>query len=175
MYTTPKEIPEGYCQITCGRCACCSPLADVLKREGLNEFAWALSLAGLGGDAAEPGWMMVALAPTDGALRSFLAAKGWASREAVEADASAKAYVAELARAHLLPPLPDTRAVWTTPFFLPGTEAATLQGRKVRVAARDGDTPTLAGASGAQARVTKADVYACKGYVNVLDGVLAHA
>jgi hypothetical protein len=160
--------------ITCGRCGCCSPLADVSRNEGLSEFLWALKLAGMEGDAREPGFMATVLAPTDGALKGFLSAKGFGSREAVEADGAAKAYLSDVIRHHILPPLPATRAVWTAPFMRPGVEMATLRdGGRVRVESAEGGRVRLAGGAGSGANILKADLYACKGFLNVIDGVLA--
>ena len=131
-------------------------------------------MAGLTGDAGQTGWMATVLAPTDGALKGFLAAKGWGSREAVEADGAAKAYLADVIKHHVLPPLPATRAVWTTPFMRPGTEMATLRGNggKIRVESAEGGRVRLDGGAGG-ASILKADLYACKGFLNVIDGVLA--
>jgi hypothetical protein len=118
--------------------------------------------------------MATVLAPTDGALKGFLAAKGWGSREAVEADGAAKAYLADVIKHHVLPPLPATRAVWTAPFMRPGTEMGTLRGSggKIRVESAEGGRVRLAGGAGG-ASILRADLYACKGFLNVIDGVLA--
>lgn len=40
------QVPEGYCQISCGRCYCCPKLADVLRGRGLNMTLWAMSFTG---------------------------------------------------------------------------------------------------------------------------------
>ena len=48
MHTRTHARP-GYCQVSCGRCPCCSDLAATLRSKGLNAFAWLLNLTGEGG------------------------------------------------------------------------------------------------------------------------------
>jgi hypothetical protein len=57
----------------------------------------------------------------------------------------------------VLPEIPDLRATWTAPFFLAGTELAILSGGVLKVA--EGGRITAPKSS---ARVTRADIYACK-------------
>ena len=61
--------------------------------------------------------------------------------------------------------MPFLEAVWTSPFFLPGTVLATaLPGRTIHVAPSTGPAPTLVGGTGGSgtAHVVHLDVEPCK-------------
>jgi hypothetical protein len=78
MRQTIIEIPEGYCQITCGRCDCCPSLLNATAAAGAAEFAWALAATGAGGGVnfSEPGAMATFLAPDDNAMRDLFGRLG---------------------------------------------------------------------------------------------------
>lgn len=57
---------------------------------------------------------------------------GYGSREAVEGNPSAVSYLSNVIKHHILPPTPDTRAVWTTPFMRAGASMGTLTVSPVR-------------------------------------------
>ena len=64
------SIFAGYCQISCGRCDCCSTLAQVLGNSSLALLAAAADRAGLSPHLSQPGTMLTLLAPTDEALET---------------------------------------------------------------------------------------------------------
>ena len=63
----------GYCQITCGRCACCKSVADVLQSNNANSLIQAARIAGLEKQLTSPASMFTLLAPTDAAFTAALA------------------------------------------------------------------------------------------------------
>jgi hypothetical protein len=67
---------------------------------------------------------------------------------------------------HVLPPLNATRAVWTVPFFAPGTKLPSLAGPEVVEVAEDGGggggIKIRAPGSTAGVRDGQRDIYACK-------------
>ena len=77
----PPQIPEGYCQITCGRCDCCPSLLNATLAAGLTEFAWAMNLSSAANrteDLSQPGLMATLLAPDNNAMLSlFQRLGGW--------------------------------------------------------------------------------------------------
>jgi len=81
-------------------------------------------------------------------------------KERILSDGAARDKFLAILDLHLLPPLPQTRAVWTTPFFQPGTQLPARAG-VVEVVAVDGDSIGLKSA-GATAQITRRDIYACK-------------
>lgn len=63
---------------------------------------------------------------------------------------------------HILPPVPDILATWTTPFFEKGTKVSTLDPNiDLTVSDTSNGVITLS-SPGATARIQKADLYACK-------------
>ena len=66
MMNAIKELPEGYCQVTCGRCSCCKPLWDTMQgMSDLSMFRDYASAVGLTDDLKNPGIMWTVLAPTN--------------------------------------------------------------------------------------------------------------
>ena len=66
----------GYCQISCGRCDCCSTLVEVLGNNSLSFLAQAADIAGLSAQLSPPGTSLTLLAPTDAAFEAALPALG---------------------------------------------------------------------------------------------------
>ncbi|GIL50951.1 hypothetical protein Vafri_7026, partial [Volvox africanus] len=173
MLETPEEVPEGYCQISCGRCPCCSTLDDVLKYKGLEMFRWMLSFSEESGKTRMPGYMVTLLAPTDSAIWSALNRLGYTSKEAVERDGSAKGILADIGRYHVLPPVEPLKATWTTPFMRGDVNMYTmLSGGKTVSAKQDGSGKVIILSPKSSANIIEKDLYACKGYVEILDAVL---
>lgn len=136
--------------------------------------------------------MATLLAPRDDSMRELFGRLG--GKERITSDAAAAARLAEILSLHWLPPLNDTRAVWTSPFMRPGARMPTLRadGAAVEVVAPAGGAPAgeivlraVAGGSdaaaadgsviaGNTARVVEGqrDLYACKGFVQAIDSVL---
>ncbi|GBF96782.1 hypothetical protein Rsub_09638 [Raphidocelis subcapitata] len=173
---TILEIPEGYCQITCGSCTCCPPLLNATLSAGLSEFAWALGLSAAANrteDPSQPGLMMTYLAPNDNAMRDLFAKLG--GKERILSDPGVRDKLGAIMDLHQLPPLNSTRAVWTSPFLLPGARPASLAGPGLlEVSGVDAGTGAIAIRSpGSTAKIgSRRDVYACKGFVNELDWYL---
>lgn len=74
----------------------------------------------------------------------------------------------------MLPPLPSSRAVWTAPFFTPGTRLPSVASPDALVVGDNGggggDVSIVS--PGSTAKIRARDVYACKGFVQVLDWYL---
>ena len=107
---------------------------------------------------------------------------GYDSKEKAEADGTGKK-MADIGRYHVLPPLPVTEAVWTTPFMsnvsmtslmVYSTGGLTLNiGASVNAPRRGTyDQVHLSSPGTPTSTVTHPDIYACKGFVNVIDTVL---
>ena len=64
----------GYCQISCGRCECCSTLSEVLGNSSLTHLAQAAEMAGFTAQLSQPGTMLTLLAPTDEAFEAAIPA-----------------------------------------------------------------------------------------------------
>jgi hypothetical protein len=76
MQTAIKELPEGYCQISCGRCRCCSTVLAVLEEEGFQELSTVVRTVGLDSVLATPGLETTMLAPSDAAMQLAYAELG---------------------------------------------------------------------------------------------------
>jgi hypothetical protein len=94
-------------------------------------------------------------------------------KDRIQSDTGARDRLAAVLDLHVLPALPDTRAVWTTPFFATGARLPTAaRGAALEVVGSGDGGIVVKGPGGKTATVTKKDVYACKGFVNVLDSYL---
>ncbi|KAG2427944.1 hypothetical protein HXX76_011931 [Chlamydomonas incerta] len=174
---TPEDVPDGYCQISCGRCPCCPTLDAVLASKGLEMFRWLLSFSEMGERTRRPGFMATLLAPQDGAVWVAINKLGYTSKEQVAGDAGAKNILADLGRYHVLPPVQPLNATWTAPFMRRGVRmwtAVSSGGDSSQVTADvDAGSGTVYLTSPkAKAKVLEKDVYACKGFVQVIDSVL---
>ncbi|PSC73937.1 Beta-Ig-H3 fasciclin [Micractinium conductrix] len=172
--------PEGFCQMSCSRCSCCKPLADVLRELGANRFLQApqaveASQPGLAGLLAHPGYTATLLVPTDAAFDAALA-----RYQGLLQNAGA---LNELLKFHVLPPEPVRRGLWSSPFLSLGPKLYTLyDGPQTLSTSRFPLPPTATwrgGLTGFQikgpfnaANVVKSDVPACKALVTVIDSVL---
>ena len=76
MMLTVDEVPEGYCQISCGRCECCATVLEVLREEGFAVLADAVVAVGLDSILSNPGFETTMLAPSDDAMRRAAADLG---------------------------------------------------------------------------------------------------
>ncbi|GLC36965.1 hypothetical protein PLESTM_000523400 [Pleodorina starrii] len=173
MLETPEEVPEGYCQISCGRCSCCPTLDSVLRDKGLEMFRWLLGFSDEGAKIKLPGYMVTLLAPTDSAVWAALNRLGYKSKEDVERDSNAKNVLADIGRYHVLAPVEPLKATWTTPFMRSNIEmyTAVSNGKTVTARQDNGGKVTIQSPK-SSANVVERDIYACKGYVQVLDAVL---
>ncbi|EFJ47574.1 hypothetical protein VOLCADRAFT_117809 [Volvox carteri f. nagariensis] len=175
MLETPEEVPEGsYCQISCGRCPCCPTLDGVLRAKGLEMFRWLLSFSDEGSKTKMPGYMATLLAPTDAAVWTALNRLGYSSKEAVEGDGSAKAILSDIGRYHVLHPVEPLKATWTTPFMRGDVAMYTAVSNGKTVSARqDANSGKVTVSSPkSSATIIERDLYACKGFVQVVDAVL---
>lgn len=163
--------PEGYCQITCGRCSCCDSFKEVLTKLGATTLLAAAEAANLTSNLTNPGSHFTLLAPTNAAFAAALTTAG-ITQEALLADIPK---LTELLSYHILPVVPFLETAWTSPFFLPGTVLATaVPGRTIHVGPAAGPAPTLVGGTGGSgtAKVVHPDVEPCKGNVILIDSVL---
>lgn len=69
-------LHAGWCQITCGRCSCCEPVAKVAQDQGLTSLLAAVQTAGLSSQFNAPASQFTLLAPTDAAFTAALPALG---------------------------------------------------------------------------------------------------
>ncbi|MEW5313723.1 MAG: hypothetical protein WDW38_005264 [Sanguina aurantia] len=176
MQTAIREIDEGYCQISCGRCDCCKSMEKILKQQGLNMFAWALNFTEYGEYIAMPGFMATLLAPTDDAMNDMLGKLGYENKEAVESDSNAKGIVGDIARYHILLPIAEIDSLWSAPFMRKNAVmlSAIRSGTRT-VGSHTGDNGgqhiLLQGAK-SNASILQTDIEACKGFIQVLDTAL---
>jgi hypothetical protein len=76
MQISVKELPEGYCQISCGRCKCCSTVLEVLEAKGFHELSAVVRIVGIESVLASPGFETTMLAPSDTAMQLAYAELG---------------------------------------------------------------------------------------------------
>lgn len=177
MYDTIGELPEGYCQRTCGRCDCCTHLNFLLEDNGLTEFSEALKQLGFEKWLFNPGWDVTLLVPTNDAFLQGLTDMGF-SREMAYADPD---FLTTVMLYHILPREPYLRAIFMTPFMEDGSQINTYLA--------DYDTPDFvsvsreAGAAGDddtiilnspvnRATITTPDIESCKGSIQIIDKLL---
>jgi hypothetical protein len=75
LLETPEEVPEGYCQISCGRCPCCQTFSQVLH-DSAWWWGWMVNLTEFGPQTALPGFMATMLVPSDDAVRALMSSLG---------------------------------------------------------------------------------------------------
>eukprot|EP00775_Hariotina_reticulata_P010234 gene10234-10394_t len=161
---TIREVPEGYCEISCGRCSCCGSPAAAAASAGLLEFLWAMNKTTDRGIVMEaPGFAGTFFAPDDNAMRTLFDKLGGKAR--IEADQGVRGKLAVIMSYHVAKPLPGYEA-WSTPFLWPGTTLETFSnGATVTVANSDssegGGVIKLQGSDGS-ADITRKDIYTCK-------------
>eukprot|EP01023_Acetabularia_acetabulum_P028814 TRINITY_DN2721_c0_g1_i1.p1 TRINITY_DN2721_c0_g1~~TRINITY_DN2721_c0_g1_i1.p1 ORF type:complete len:359 (+),score=75.26 TRINITY_DN2721_c0_g1_i1:156-1232(+) len=172
MYDTIGELPEGYCQRTCGRCDCCQTLYSLLQENDLSEFLGALMQLGFENWLLNHGWDVTLLAPTNAAFLDGLADMGY-SREQAYADSD---FLTTIMLYHILPREPYLRAIYTSDFM--------QDGDKINTYLNDFDTPDQVSITRDAADniyvnspVTRAviqtvDVESCKGSIQVLDSLM---
>jgi len=125
MQNTINELPEGYCQITCGRCDCCSTFASLAEANGLTEFVLAMEAAGMGDLLENTGWMATLLVPTNGALKDWRNSHGMDWEELV-GDEGLRGELEEIMKLHVIVPLASINALWTKPFFWDGVKVGSM-------------------------------------------------
>lgn len=132
MRNSVKEAPEGFCQITCGRCGC-STLLDQLRASPDHTTTLQLAEAvGFSDFLANPGTEVTLLAPTNAAWASSAIQDVWGSgSEAVRSTLRGNKALAQAVRvalaAHVLVPSTSYRATWTSPFLaLPKARPVTV-------------------------------------------------
>ncbi|KAF6265111.1 hypothetical protein COO60DRAFT_1633864 [Scenedesmus sp. NREL 46B-D3] len=123
MLDSIKEVPEGYCQISCGRCPCCGSLAAAAEAAGLTEFAWAINktTGDRLGPITAPGFAATLMAPDNNAMNSLFDKLGAHCH-----DAGVQGKLANIMAYHVVRPLPGYEA-WTSPFLVPGTQLQTFK------------------------------------------------
>lgn len=115
LFDADAELaPEGFCQMSCGRCSCCSPPADVARQAGGTRFLQALEAAGLSLKEllSHPGLTATVLVPTDAAWEAFLTSLGPLAQN--------PGVLQQVIKFHILPPESRRNALWTSPFLALG-------------------------------------------------------
>eukprot|EP01026_Neomeris_dumetosa_P008990 TRINITY_DN12967_c0_g1_i2.p1 TRINITY_DN12967_c0_g1~~TRINITY_DN12967_c0_g1_i2.p1 ORF type:complete len:368 (-),score=37.24 TRINITY_DN12967_c0_g1_i2:246-1349(-) len=172
MFDTIGELPEGYCQITCGRCDCCNNLNNLLEKEGLLEFLSALKVLNFEDWLRNSGWQVTLLAPTNEAFLSGLASLGY-SRETAYEDID---FLSTIMLYHVLPREPYLRSAYLSPFMYEGAEINTyLQDYSQPdfvVFSVDRNDNITANSPVNSAKLLKTDVESCKGSIQILDKLL---
>eukprot|EP01025_Chloroclados_australasicus_P021641 TRINITY_DN2270_c0_g1_i1.p1 TRINITY_DN2270_c0_g1~~TRINITY_DN2270_c0_g1_i1.p1 ORF type:complete len:405 (-),score=35.02 TRINITY_DN2270_c0_g1_i1:283-1362(-) len=172
MFDTIGELPEGYCQITCGRCDCCNNLNNLLLDENLLEFQGALNALGFENWLRNAGWQVTLMAPTNEAFLDGLTSLGY-SRETAYED---KDFLTTVILYHILPREPYLRAIFLSPFMYDGAQINTYL--------QDYSTPDQiffsvnknnnisASSPVNSAKIIKTDIESCKGAIQILDTLL---
>ncbi|KAL3150662.1 hypothetical protein ABBQ32_000460 [Trebouxia sp. C0010 RCD-2024] len=166
---TIEDIPEGYCQLTCGKCGCSSTITQVLQKLQANTFLQAATQTGMKAQFDLPGFTATVMAPSDAAFTTAL--KGFPLSSMTNEELLA------LLQLHVLPPVPTLMTPWTTPFFVTNPSLPTWLGAgNTLVAGRAtaaGINFTVSAPIGPAANIITADQEAGRSFVNLLDGVLA--
>eukprot|EP00210_Caulerpa_lentillifera_P006039 g5771.t1 len=170
MLNTISELPEGYCQITCGRCDCCSTFTELAEANGLTEFVLAMEAAGLGDLLGNPGWMATLLIPTNQVLQDWRDSRGVAWDELV-LNKRLRAELMETMKMHVIVPLASINALWTRPFFLDGVQLQSMSERHpdIIVESQNG-TVSFKGPLN-RIRILNTEWEACKGFIYTVDGL----
>ncbi|KAJ9507688.1 hypothetical protein QJQ45_019134 [Haematococcus lacustris] len=167
-----------YCQISCGGCTCCKPLAGVLADKGFKAFAWLLNLTSVGALVQQPGYMATLIAPHDKAVEDGLKSLGYSSLQAAQSDSNAASKLSNSALLHVVPPVPVIRALWTAPFMRGGEKMYTAltdgKNQSVPLTATTNSEGTRVKLEGARNSgwLYETDIFACKGYINAIDTML---
>lgn len=174
MFNTVKELPEGFCRISCGRCDCCSTPRWTASENGLEEWAWAMDAAGLYEWLDGPGFEATILAPRDGALDGLLGRLGW-TRGEIESNERMQFALSLILKFNMIAPIPDNFAVYNSVFLNPGMVLPTLFSPNDTVQVQKWDS----GGTGFQGPHNSATVQdkdfdkaTCKAYINLSDQYL---
>lgn len=102
-YLQELVYDDGFCEISCGRCPCCSEPTTVLKQLGATRFLQALDVAqpSLLDLLSQPGFTGTILVPTDAAWDAALA-----QHASLLQDPSV---LQQILKFHILPPEPRTQ------------------------------------------------------------------
>eukprot|EP01025_Chloroclados_australasicus_P046785 TRINITY_DN5170_c0_g1_i1.p1 TRINITY_DN5170_c0_g1~~TRINITY_DN5170_c0_g1_i1.p1 ORF type:complete len:488 (+),score=41.10 TRINITY_DN5170_c0_g1_i1:36-1499(+) len=173
----PVQVPEGFCERTCGRCDCCFPLSQVAKKEQLNTFLKIADITGNLENIEKPGFLGTVLAPTDAAFEALFGSLGITIDEVEDYVLFFK----DLFSYHILPVHPFFDALWTTPFFVDGLSSKTmLHGSSKLIMeeinalnfSKTGELPSSIKGEKSSANVVQGDIEACKSYITIIDNVL---
>lgn len=170
MLDSIKEVSEGYCQISCGRCSCCPSLQEAALQAGLTEFIWAMNRSSSHVEGlTQPGLLATLMAPNDNAMRTLFDKLG--GKAAIESNDGVRNKLASIMSYHVVRPVPGYEA-FTTPFMLEGVALKTFKnGTDLTVESNTGGNIKVKGGS-TSADITQKDIYACKGFINVLNWYL---
>lgn len=175
IFNTPEELPEGFCQITCGRCECCKTLRNVAEDAGLEDWIWAMEATELQDILDNPGIEVSVLVPRSGALDEVLTKLGDWSRNEIKTNDKKRAILAEVLKFNMISAIPDHWAVYSSPFFKEGLRLATEFDPEMTVLIREWGGGSI-GFQGAfnSATVNSKDVdkATCKGYIQITDQYL---
>jgi hypothetical protein len=170
MMATPEEVPEGYCQISCGRCPC-KTFADKLKTTNPS-FLWLISLTDLADQISRPGYSVTILAPSDAAVDKFVASMGYKDRNALEKDNAFRWKLRSILSIHFLPPTPDIKALWTSPFMYGDVKMRHADKGYLSASVGKDSIIRISGPSNSALVIGDRDFPTCKGYIQQIDSVL---
>lgn len=176
-YLQELNYNDGFCQMSCNRCPCCTSPSAVISKMGATRFLQAAAAVQppLNTALSYNGFMATILVPTDAAWEAAL--------KAYPSMMQNPELLLEILKFHIVPVEPMRRGLWTTPFMSVGatlfTSAdgpATLQVKKFPMPS---NTTFNGGLTGFQiygpynnATVLTSDVASCKSYITVIDTVL---
>ncbi|KAL6766775.1 hypothetical protein ACKKBG_A37315 [Auxenochlorella protothecoides x Auxenochlorella symbiontica] len=168
---------DGYCQISCGRCKCCSAPWDVIQKTGSSRFLQAVAATNSSLEATlkRPGYTGTILVPSDAAFEAALAKYPGLLQD--------PAVLLQVLKFHILPPEPRTRGLWTSPFMAVGGTIFSLYDGTASIKSAKTALPAGLTAQGGvtgikltgpvnSATVVQSDLRACKTVVTTLDSLL---
>ncbi|CAG9467493.1 unnamed protein product [Pedinophyceae sp. YPF-701] len=178
MFDSVKEVPEGYCMISCGRCDCCESAWEVIGNitgADVSEYVEAARAVGFSRDLDEPGFMGTVLVPTSQAFEQFFRQSEGTPWRDLASTSEGRKRLKDILRHNALAPTDVIKAVWTTPFMTGGHGSAkTLVGGDVWFSRPEGGRRIVASNERASVDLLEGyrDLPACKAYVNVVSWVL---
>eukprot|EP00201_Polytomella_parva_P020294 CAMPEP_0175047098 /NCGR_PEP_ID=MMETSP0052_2-20121109/5400_1 /TAXON_ID=51329 ORGANISM="Polytomella parva, Strain SAG 63-3" /NCGR_SAMPLE_ID=MMETSP0052_2 /ASSEMBLY_ACC=CAM_ASM_000194 /LENGTH=120 /DNA_ID=CAMNT_0016310923 /DNA_START=643 /DNA_END=1005 /DNA_ORIENTATION=- len=114
--------------------------------------------------------MATLLAPSDDAVRDAIKKLGFESSSDV--DEGAKKKLADAAKRHILPPVSDSKALWSAPFMTGNVWIpSALSGHGVS-ASMDSDGRVKLSSDHGSVHVVTKDIDVCKGFIEIVDGVM---
>ena len=183
MFDANAELsPEGFCQISCDRCLCCSSASKIIQSlGGGSKFLQAVNSAQapLNDLLSHPGFAATILVPTDEAWDAAMSRLSLNNNNNNNMDRMLN----QVIKFHILPPESRRNALWTTPFMSLGPKMTTMYDGPVVLTSekfplpsnttwRGGLTGFTISSPFTSAKVVKSDIPTCKGYINVIDSVL---
>ena len=168
---------DGFCQISCSKCKCCTSPSDVLSKIGATRFLQAAEAAQppLNTSLDHPGYMATILVPTDAAWEAALKAYPQALQD--------PSILQQILKFHILPVEPVHKGLWKSPFMSVGATLFTSMDGNASLTVEKFPLPAGTTAYGGltgftiqgpmnSAKVIASDIASCKSYITVIDTVL---